>query len=243
MNKPLIRNPRDETALSNLRSQTPARIGVGRMGPRYSTMAWLKFRSDHARAQDALYHTVSEALLNELGLFTIQTKARNIEEFLTRPDLGRTLSEKAISTLKERCVLNPQVQVYFADGLSPKGIEVTAKLILPVLRQSLQTEGVQMGTPFFLKYGRVAAQDAIGQILGAQVVCTLIGERPGLATTESMGAYLIFRPTSNTKDSDRSMISNIHPHGTAVTEAGIQITSLIKEILTAKASGLNLIKT
>lgn len=237
-----IKNPSNQEALFNLKSQTPARIAVGRTGPRYLTGSWLKFRLDHAAAQDTLYHSVSERLLDNLGLFAVQTKAKNTEEFLTRPDLGRTLSDEAIATLRKRCLPNPQVQVYFSDGLSAKAIEMRAKEILPAIEQGLQAARLRMGTPFFLKFGRVAAQDIVGQILGADVVCTLIGERPGLGSTESMGAYLIYKPSSDTKDSDRSMISNIHPNGTPAAEAGLCIVSLIQNILAAKASGLKLIE-
>ena len=239
---PLVENPADPEALERMMRRTTARIGVGRAGSRLKTTTLLTLRADHAQARDAVFADVSQAVLDEAGLFTVQTMCEDKNTYVTRPDLGRKLSPEAEATLRERCAPNPDVQIYAADGLSSTAIEANLNRILPVITESLTRMGLTVGTPFFLRFGRVGSQEHVAEILGAKVVCVLIGERPGLATAESMSAYIAYNAYVGMPESKRTVVSNIHRNGTAAMEAGAYIAEVIAKILEQKASGVDLVK-
>lgn len=236
----LVPQPENLEGLLKMKETTPARIGVWRAGPRYKTETLLRFRADHAVAMDAVFSDVSEAFLQEMNLFAIKTKCRNKDEYLTRPDLGRKFEEEELEVLRKNCVKKPQVQIYVSDGLSSTAIEANIRDILPAIQQGLEGYGVQMGTPFFVKYGRVPAMDVISETLEAEVTCVLIGERPGLATGESMSAYMAYKAEVNMPEARRTVVSNIHKGGTPAVEAGAHIAHILKLMLDKKASGLDL---
>lgn len=238
--QPGLENPEDMDALLRMKSKTPARIGVGRAGGRLTTKSMLTLRADHAAAKDAVFMDVNEELLNKLGMFTVQTKCTDKNQFLTRPDLGRTFSDEALSLIRSKCTMNPQVQIYACDGLSSTAIEANLENILPAITDGLKSKGIGVGTPFFVKHGRVATQDIISETLSAEVVCVLIGERPGLATAESMSAYISYRATVGMPEARRTVVSNIHKDGISAVEAGAYIADLIEKILKAKKSGVEL---
>ena len=127
-----------------------------------------------------------------------------------------------------------------SDGLSSAAIAANVGDVLPAIEQGLKSYGIDYGTPFFLKYGRVGAMDQVSEITGAEVTCVLIGERPGLITAESMSAYLAYKATVGMPEARRTVVSNIHKDGTIPTEAGAHIADIIKKILDAKASGTDL---
>lgn len=229
-------------ALMRMKRKTTARIGVGKVGARLNTQTMLTLRADHAKARDAVFVDVNHKVIEELGLFTVQTACEDKNMFVTRPDMGRQLSQEAIRVLRERCVKNPDVQIYAADGLSSTAIQVNLPKILPVLMDSLKAKGMTLGTPFFLRFGRVGSQEHVAEILGAKVVCVLIGERPGLATAESMSAYIAYNAYVGMPESKRTVVSNIHKDGTAAVEAGAYVADVIGKILEQKASGVDLVK-
>ena len=236
----LVPEPENLQGLLKMKESTPARIGVWRAGPRYKTETMLRFRADHAAAQDAVFTDVSEALISKMNLFAVKTKCKDKDHYLTRPDLGRILDDEAVEALKSKCTKAPQVQIYVSDGLSSTAIEANAADILPVIIQGLKNYGISVGTPFFLKYGRVPAMDHVSEVLGAEVTCVLIGERPGLVTAESMSAYIAYRAKVGMPEARRNVVSNIHRGGTPAVEAGAHIADLIKLMLDKKASGLDL---
>ena len=231
----------DPDALERMKKRTTARIGVGRAGPRLTTQSLLKLRADHAQARDAVFADVDPKMLERLGLFSVQTRCDSKNTFITRPDLGRLLSDEAVETIRKRCVSGPDVQIIAADGLSSTAIEVNLPKILPVLTEALARKKISVGTPVFVKYGRVACEDHVSEIVNAKVVCILIGERPGLATAESMSAYIAYKARVGMPESNRTVISNIHKNGTAAVEAGAYIADIIEKILKNKASGVNLV--
>ena len=239
---PLIDNPEDPEALLRMMKRTTARIGVGRAGSRLKTQTMLALRADHAQARDAVFADVDPKVLEEAGLFTVQTMCEDKNTYVTRPDLGRQLSPEAVQTLREKCVANPDVQIYAADGLSSTAIEANLNKILPVITESLTRMGLKVGTPFYLRFGRVGSQEHVAETLGAKVVCTLIGERPGLATAESMSAYISYNAYVGMPESKRTVVSNIHKNGTAAVEAGAYVAEVIAKILEQKASGVDLVK-
>jgi len=223
-----------------LKARTWARVGLGRSGPRYKTASLLRFWADNASAMDAVFTDVSQEFLDELGLFTVQTRCRTKDEYLTRPDLGAQFGDEAIAEIKQRCQPNPQVQVYVSDGLSSTAVEANVRDLLPALLQGLKLHGLTAGTPFFVKYGRVRSMEPISEALGAGVTCVLLGERPGLATPESLSAYLAYQARVGMPESDRNCVSNIHREGTSPLEAGAHIADLIAEMFKQKTSGINL---
>ncbi|WP_134701133.1 ethanolamine ammonia-lyase subunit EutC [Ammoniphilus sp. YIM 78166] len=224
--------------LEALKQVTPARIGVGRTGTRPRTQDLLSLRIDHAAAVDAVYGEVSEALMQELGLFSVRTCAETKECYLKRPDLGRMLSAEGEKMILERCLSNPQVQVVISDGLSASAIEENIRDVYPALMDSLEAYGLQQGIPFFVKGGRVACMDAIGELIQPEAFVLLIGERPGLVCANSMSAYLCYRPRKGTKESSRMVISNIHRRGTPPIEAAAHIGTLVSKMLEQKTSGV-----
>ncbi|MDD4754154.1 MAG: ethanolamine ammonia-lyase subunit EutC [Desulfitobacteriaceae bacterium] len=235
-----VPDPVNYDAVMAMKESTPARIGLYRAGARPKTDSFLKFLADHAQAMDAVFLDVSEELLEKMGLLAVQTAAKDKDEFLKRPDLGRELSEEGKKLVLEKCQKNPQVQILVVDGLSSSAIEANIPDILPALMQGLNSAGIKAGTPLFIKNGRVGVQDEVGMLLEAEVVISLIGERPGLVTANSMSAYMIYKPTENTVEADRTMISNIHKGGTPPAEAGALLVDIIKQILAAKCSGMKL---
>jgi ethanolamine ammonia-lyase small subunit len=240
--KILVPNPKDEKALKEFRSATPARIGVWRAGDRPLIETVLRFRADHAIAIDSVFSAVDEKLIDEMKLVKLQTKIRNKDEHITRPDLGRELNEESVKLLKEKCVQKPQVQIIVCDGLSSKAVEANIKDVLSAFMQGLSVYNIKVGTPVFVKYGRVGVMDAIGETLGAEAAIMFVGERPGLVTAESMSAYMVYNPRVGLDEAERNVLSNIHKGGTPPVEAGAHISTLMKRILDAKASGINMKK-
>lgn len=236
----LVENPADKEGFMELKQFAPCRLGIGKAGARYKTLPQLMFRAAHSAAQDAVFSDVDQDFVDNLGLFTVQSRCDNKDVYLTRPDLGRRLSEDAVATLKEKCEKNPQVQIFVSDGLSSAAVAANTKDVLSGITQGLKASGINVGTPFFVKYGRVGAMDEISEITGADVTCVLIGERPGLITAESMSAYIAYKATIGMPEARRTVVSNIHSSGTIPAEAGAHIAEIIKTILEKKASGTDL---
>ena len=236
----LVPDPANAAEYLRLKAKTPARIGVYRAGPRYKTQTLLRFRADHAVAMDAVFTDVPDSFLEEAGMFAVQTRCTSKDEFLTRPDLGRQLDADAVKMIKEKCKPNPKVQIYASDGLSSTAIVANVKQIMPAILQGLKSFNIEAGTPFFLKFGRVGAMDAVTEALGAEVTVVLIGERPGLATGESMSAYMTYKGKVGMPEAGRTVVSNIHSGGTPAVEAGAHIAGIINEMIKQKCSGLDL---
>lgn len=237
---PGIDNPVDPEGLSALMATTPARVGVGRAGPRPRTKALLLFTADHGVTQDALMREVDPGLLEEMGMFAVESQVTNRQEYLKRPDLGRKLSEASKDLLRERCAKNPDVQIFVGDGLSGAAIEHNLRKIMPVLEQGLKSAGLTMGTPFFVKNARVGLLNDVNAIVDAKVCAILIGERPGLARAESMSIYLGYRPQPDSTDANRDAICNIYEGGLNPLEAGAHAVQLIQKMIQHKAGGVEL---
>lgn len=236
----LVNNPEHKEAYAELKFNAPCRLGIGKAGARYKTDPMLQFRAAHSAAQDAVFSDVDQEFVDNMGLFTVQTQCDSKDIYLTRPDLGRRLSEEGVATIKEKCKKNPTVQIYVSDGLSSAAVAANIADILPALMQGLKSYNIETGTPFFVKYGRVGVMDEISELVGADVTCVLIGERPGLITAESMSAYIAYKATVGMPEARRTVLSNIHKAGTVPVEAGAHIAEIIKIMLERKASGTDL---
>ena len=236
----LVENPENKEAYYDLKQYAPCRLGIGKAGARYKTDPSLQFRAAHSAAQDAVFSDVDQEFIDKMGFFTVQTQCDSKDVYLTRPDLGRKLNEESVKVITEKCKKNPTVQIFVADGLSSAAVAANVADVLPGILQGLKSYGIEAGTTFFCKYGRVGVMDQISEITGATVTCVLIGERPGLITAESMSAYIAYKGTVGMPEARRTVISNIHKEGTIPAEAGAHISEVIKTILENKASGTDL---
>ncbi len=236
----LTENPENGEAFAKMKQRTPARLGSGRCGPRYKTLTMLRFRADHAAAQDSVFSEVDENFAKENDLLPTKTRCDSKDEYLTRPDLGRCFDEHNAKAIQGVIDTPPKVQIVIGDGLSSAAILANAMDCASALRDGLKARGIETGKAIFVKYCRVGAGDAIGDLTGCEVVCVLVGERPGLVTDKSMSAYITYKPHTGVSESARTVVSNIHSQGTPAVEAGAWCAELIEKILEKKVSGVGL---
>ena len=236
----LVDDPADGEKFRKMKMKTPARLGSGRAGPRYKTLTMLRFRADHAAAQDAVWSELEADFAKEHDMLPTKTKCNDKEEYLTRPDLGRCFDEHNAKAIKGVIDTPPRVQIVVGDGLSAAAIAANAIDCLSAIKDGLKARGIQTGKDIFVKYCRVGAGDAVGDITGCELVCVLVGERPGLVTDKSMSAYITYKPHTGVSESSRTVVSNIHAQGTPAVEAGAYIAELIDTILKKKVSGVGL---
>jgi ethanolamine ammonia-lyase small subunit len=232
--------------IEKIRARTPARVLADRTGASYRTVTQLRLRQDHAAARDAvraefdLKRDLSSEFLEQWKLFTISTMAASKEEYLRRPDLGRRLDENARSQLAARCSLNADLQIVIGDGLSVTAVSTQVPPLLPVLAEKAQLRGWTLGQPFAVQYCRVGVMNDVGELLHSKVVVLLIGERPGLATTESLSAYMAYQPRTGHNDSNRNLISNIHARGVGTEVAASRIVDLAEQMMRRQTSGVEI---
>ena len=236
----LTEDPADKARFAKMKAQTPARLGSGKAGPRYKTLTMLRFRADHAAAQDSVFSELDADFAKRHNLLPTKTRCDSKDEYLTRPDLGRCFDEHNVKAIKGVIDRPPRVQIVIGDGLSSAAIEANAMDCLAAMQDGLKLRGIETGTPIYVRYCRVGAGDAIGDITGCELVCVLVGERPGLVTDKSMSAYITYNPHTGVSESSRTVVSNIHPQGTPAVEAGAHIAELIDTILKRKVSGVGL---
>lgn len=238
----LVESPADGPAFQRLKEKTPARLGVGRAGPRYKTVTQLRFRADHAAAQDSVFTQIGPEFAKENGLVPVKTCCESREQYLTRPDLGRKFDEENSAIIQKRLPKNAKVQLIIGDGLSSAAILANGMDCAKAIVQGLRAQGLETGPILYVENARVGAGDYVGDLTGCQVVCILVGERPGLVTAESMSAYITYGPHTGIPESKRTVVSNIHRQGTPAVEAGAHIAQLLVKILQAKASGVDLLR-
>ena len=236
----LTKDPENGENFLQLKRKTQARLGLGRAGARYRTRSMLRFRADHAAAQDSVFSLVEPSFWEKNGLVFVQTMCKDKDQYLTRPDFGRKFDEKNQQIIRKTCGNNPKILLVIGDGLSSDAVTANAPDCSAAIREGLKSYGMELGTSLFIQYARVGAMDHIGQLTGAEVICMLVGERPGLATSESMSAYITYKPYPGIAESKRTVISNIHRQGTPAVEAGAYIAELLVRILEKKASGVDL---
>jgi ethanolamine ammonia-lyase small subunit len=226
-------------------ARTPARVLVGRAGPGYRTATALRLREDHAAARDAvraeidLQTVFGPERIASYRLFAAQSQAASKAEFLRRPDLGRGLNEESKQLILSGCPKGVDLQVAIGDGLSATAVSSQAPQLLDRLHEAAANRGWTFGRPFLVRYCRVGVMNEIGDLLGPEVVVLLIGERPGLATAESLSAYLAYRPRLGDTDAQRNLISNIHARGVGIEEATARIIALADQFRQIGRSGVD----
>ena len=238
--------PAPPRSLRDLRHLTPARVGLGRTGVSLPTSALLEFTLDHARARDAVHADFDTAALvsglDALGLTTLQVSSRapRRKDYLRRPDLGRRLDTASRDSLATRPRGRCDLAIVIGDGLSPSAPGAHAVELVRCVIAVLAPEGIELGPVVVASGARVALGDEIGELLGARVVAMLIGERPGLSTPYSLGAYVTFAPRIGCTDAMRNCVSNIHSSGLGYDEAAFKIAWLIRAGLAQGAMGVML---
>lgn len=227
------------TMLDLVRERTPARLLVGRAGGAYCTATQLELRADHAAARDAVHAELGPDFLKQQQLIEVQTRANAKGEFLLRPDLGRRLNDSARVVL-ESFPKGVDLQIAIGDGLSATAVETQVPTLLPSLLAGAKDLGWSLGIPFGIRYCRVGILNEIGELLDPKVIVLLIGERPGLATAESLSAYMAYQPRPGHTDAQRNLISNIHDRGVNPSAAARRILALAEMMMRLQASGVNI---
>jgi ethanolamine ammonia-lyase small subunit len=229
-----------------IRARTPARLIVGRSGAAYRTGTQLELRAAHANARDAvraeleLEKQLGADFVQRWGLFEVCSRAKSKDEFLLRPPRGRSFSEASRSELLKLCSLENDLQIAIGDGLSVAAVSAQVPRLLPLLYQGASARGWTVGQTFVIRHCRVGILNEIGDVLTPTVAILLIGERPGLATAESLSAYLAYRPLRAHTDANRNLISNIHGRGVTTHAAAGRIMNLAAQMMKAKTSGSQL---
>lgn len=233
------------TAL-NLREHTPARVALGRTGHSLPTQRLLEFNLDHARARDAVYSVFDleqmAGQLTDLGLSTVrlQSRAEDRREYLLRPDYGRTLQENSCREIQNLDQPENDLCVVIADGLSAVAVNTHSVEIVKLLLTKIQKANWRLAPIALVEQGRVAIADQIGEGLHSEMTLILIGERPGLTSPHSLGAYLTHRPRGGLTDERRNCVSNIRPDGLPYERAAEKIFYLLQEMKTHQLSGVGL---
>jgi ethanolamine ammonia-lyase small subunit len=231
-----------------VRARTPARLLAGRAGSAYRTNTQLELRHAHAAARDAvrteldLERDLGAEFVERWSLRELSTKVASKDEYLLRPDLGRSFSAESRSELasEERFPRGCDLQIAIGDGLSVTAVAKQVPPLLGLLVQQATVRGWKVGAPFVIRYCRVGILNEIGALLAPRVVALLIGERPGLATAESLSAYLAYKPEKTHTDANRNLISNIHSRGVNTNDAAARIIKLATRMMTARTSGYQL---
>ncbi len=232
--------------IRQVQARTPARLLAGRSGAAYRTGTQMDLREAHAAARDAvraemnLLADFGDDFVRQWNLFEVSSQARNKDEYLLRPDLGRRLEKSSREDISKRCSEASDLQIVIGDGLSVTAIAAQVPKLLPLLHDGALLRGWSVGQLFAIRYCRVGILNEIGELISPKVVILLIGERPGLATAESLSAYMAYRPKWSDTDAQRNLISNIHARGVGPQQAAARILNLAAAMMAAQHSGYEL---
>lgn len=229
-----------------LRRHTAARVALGRAGGSLPTREVLAFAAAHAAARDAVHEAVDwDRLERDVrtvagDVVRLDSAAPDRATYLQRPELGRKLAEASARTLAEfkRPATPADLALVVSDGLSAPAAQ---RQVVPLLREllgMLRTSGITVSPAFLVRFGRVAIEDEIGAAIGARAALILLGERPGLGSPDSLGAYLVFDPKPGRTDAERNCVSNIRPGGLAFPAAATTLYYLVSESLRRQISGV-----
>ncbi len=245
MNRP---SPVTADAWDAVRSATTARVALGRAGGSLPTGAWLEFKADHAAARDAIHNALdAERLAADCaacGLRTliVASAAGDRATYLQRPDLGRELLPASVEQVRGAATADAScdLAIIVSDGLSALAAHNHAPTVLEALVPRLRADNWRLAPLVIAKFGRVALEDQIGELLDAQLALMLIGERPGLSSPDSLGAYLVFNPRRGNTDAQRNCVSNIRDDGLRPALAAETLHFLLTAARARKLSGVEL---
>jgi ethanolamine ammonia-lyase small subunit len=228
-----------------MRAFTRARIALGSTGVSQPMQQNLLFKAAHAAARDAVFGVLDKEMIRlrladlSLPSFLLTTRAESREQYLKRPDLGRLLSDPSTELLKKnRPAGRPHLCITIADGLSAAAVNRYAPELLMHLIPMLEKQKYLCSPVCIIEQARVAAGDITTMLSEAVISLILIGERPGLSSPESMGAYITYEPGTDTIDAMRNCVSNIHQDGLSCTSAAATIFYLLQESYRRKLSGV-----
>lgn len=230
-----------------LRERTQARVGLERAGNALATGHQLALRQAHAMARDAIHHPLDLTGLTDrlrtLGLgepVVLHSAAAGRSEYLRRPDLGRRLAPGTRLFPQPVAEGLPRLAVVVVDGLSTSAVHEHAAPLAGLLATRLQRH-FEVMAPVVVQQGRVAVGDEVGEQLDADAVLVLVGERPGLSVSDSLGAYLTWSPRVGLQDSERNCVSNIRePGGLSLDAAATVIARLLAAAHVLGRSGVHL---
>jgi ethanolamine ammonia-lyase small subunit len=233
---------------SGLRRYTSARIALGRTGGSQRTETVLDFRISRARARDAVMAPFDlDGVANRLTaagfpVYRLATGVTDKETYLVRPDLGRHLDAASASGLSAHAASwgTRDLAIIISDGLAAQAAERHAVETVTHLAGHLAAAGWSLYPILLAPFGRVKLQDEIGECLGARFTLMLLGERPGLGTPDSLGAYFTACPSSLRTDADRNCVSNIRPEGLPPAAAATKLAWLLFESARTGRSGVAL---
>ncbi|MBN8821075.1 MULTISPECIES: ethanolamine ammonia-lyase subunit EutC [unclassified Spirosoma] len=230
----------------SLKAYTNARIALGRTGVSVPLREALQFKLAHAHAKDAVYSALDMTdLQNQLAacglpVYCVRSRAIHRDMYLQRPDLGRLLDERSAEQLQQIDSPAADICIIVADGLSATAITQNAIQVVSGLVEKVQQTGFSLAPIVLVEQGRVAIMDAIGSLLNARLAIILIGERPGLSSFDSMGAYITYAPRPGLTDESRNCISNIREQGLAPVLAVDNIMDLIRSAFRFQLTGVQL---
>jgi len=233
----------DARDLEAVRNASPARLAQGRTGTRYLTEAYVGLRAEHAIALDAVQSEVPAELPAQLGCISLQSRCKTREEFLLMPDHGRRLDDPSAAKLEKEAARGVDVQLICGDGLSAWALEENGPRLVPALKSALESKGLKVGQPLFVKFARVGIQDDIGVRTGARATVILVGERPGLGTGDSLSIYSAYAPRLGQDNAEKDCISNIRPLGLPPEEAARECADLMARSFAAGGGGLHLVRS
>jgi ethanolamine ammonia-lyase small subunit len=229
--------------VEKIRARTPARLLVGRAGAAYRTGTQLDLREAHAAARDAiraeldLEKVFATLFVERWSLFEVRTRAALKDEYLLRPDLGRHFDDESRRAVQSRCSQASDLQIAIGDGLSVPAVAAHVPRLLPLLSEGARLRHWAVGQTFVIHHCRVGVLNEIGELLKPRVAVLLIGERPGLATVESLSAYIAYQPRDSHTDANRNLISNIHTRGLSPEEAAARILNFVGRMIKTGTSG------
>ena len=249
-----IAQPGSASALAaRMQALTPARVGLGRTGVSLETRDLLDFQRSHAQARDAVHARMEAAALaadlseilgdrdgSRVEVLRLHSAAADRATYLQRPDLGRRLDEASRSLLASRAgvVSGLNLALIVADGLSALAVE---RHVPPLFKELLpRLQGWQLAPVCIVEQGRVAIGDEIGSAVGVQISVVLIGERPGLSSPDSLGAYITWDPRVGRTDAERNCISNIRAEGLNYAQAAAQLEFYLTEARHRQLTGVAL---
>lgn len=237
-------NPSDlPEIVRKIRARTPARLLVGRAGAAYRTSTQLDLREAHAAARDAVRAELNPEqcfghdFVQRWNFFEVRTKARSKDEYLLRPDLGRHFDDESREALRVHGSQASDLQIAIGDGLSVPAVAAQVPSLLPLLFAGAEKRQWNIARVFVIHHCRVGILNDIGELLSPRVAVLLIGERPGLATAESLSAYLAYQPRASHTDANRNLVSNIHSRGLNPQQASARILHFAARMFETHSSG------